>query len=633
MLFSLSKGFELTDRFPPLRWDLPESDGIWCSSDVESRLETVTDAGRSSEEVTLRLEDGKVYHDASLSDRELLEELLPRLGLPAEVSHIAAVIDRARDVQRRNRERAIREEPSPERRLLRAVGEDAIRRRLPAGLVSMLRAEGRGVDTEEVAGLALSVYGVDCLRAFKAELQAAGLDPPDQWAGSPSALAFVRHLGFPREFAGFQNPGRSPLLEVEGPPDVPKLHEFQKTVVREMRALIRGELGRHRGLLSLPTGAGKTRVTVEALIKAMQHDGITGPILWVAQSDELCEQAVQTWSFVWRGLGPSREPLAISRLWGNNEAEPATERAHVVVATVQKLGAGCIDDPDYSWLADAGCVVIDEAHHSTTRSYNNLMRWLELDRRKDARPLIGLTATPFRGTSEQESEALARRYDGRRLDAAAFGEHDPYPLLQEEGILARVRHQELPGADVQLSAAELKRLSETRLFPKSAEDRLGLDVKRNQRLLAEILALPESWTVLVFATSVDHAETLAALLSLEGVPAKPISGQTEPGPRRHYIEEFRAGRIRVLTNYAVLTQGFDAPAVRAIFVARPTYSPNLYQQMVGRGLRGKKNGGKDECLIVNVADNVAQYGDKLAFRYFEYLWNPQSAVRQAGTDP
>ena len=71
----------------------------------------------------------------------------------------------------------------------------------------------------------------------------------------------------------------------------------------------------------------------------------------------------------------------------------------------------------------------------------------------------------------------------------------------------------------------------------------------------------------------------------------------------------------------MLTQGFDAPAVRALFVARPTFSPNLYQQMIGRGLRGPLNGGKPECLIVNVADNFFQFGEELAFRKFEYLWD------------
>ena len=114
---------------------------------------------------------------------------------------------------------------------------------------------------------------------------------------------------------------------------------------------------------------------------------------------------------------------------------------------------------------------------------------------------------------------------------------------------------------------------------------------------------------------------MAGLLSVRGIPSRAISAKTKKGARHHYIEQFRAGEIRVLTNFGVLTEGFDAPAVRAVYVARPTYSPNVYQQMIGRGLRGPLNGGKEVCLIVNVADNMAQFGEALAFHEYEYLWD------------
>ena len=126
---------------------------------------------------------------------------------------------------------------------------------------------------------------------------------------------------------------------------------------------------------------------------------------------------------------------------------------------------------------------------------------------------------------------------------------------------------------------------------------------------------------MLFATSVSHAQTMAALLELRGIPARAISGQTPPAARRHYIQEFREGKIRVLTNFNVLTIGFDAPAVRCVLVARPVYTPGLYQQIIGRGLRGPANGGKDECLIIDVVDNITNYDGQLAFRGFEYLWN------------
>src|SRR4029077_14114291 len=114
---------------------------------------------------------------------------------------------------------------------------------------------------------------------------------------------------------------------------------------------------------------------------------------------------------------------------------------------------------------------------------------------------------------------------------------------------------------------------------------------------------------------------MAGLLSAEGVPSRAISARTDRGARNHYIEQFRAGELRVLTNFGVLTEGFDAPAVGAVYVARPTYSPNLYQQMIGRGLRGPLNGGKDVCLVVDVAEHGVAYGLELAFRDFDYVWS------------
>lgn len=612
----------MIDRFPALELLVdPDHRAVELVACSELRLETITAGGRLSDDIDFYAENGTVYFREDLSDEELLRQLAPQVDLSLDDAGITDVVQRGANLARRELRRAVREEPTIEGRLLRAVGGDSLRARLPKGLLGAVSSDGREPDGATLARLALAVYGVDALRVFRNELRDNGFDPPQTWAASAAALSFVRKLGFPREFAGFQHPGRSPLLEVEGPPQVPDLHDYQRDIVDEFRRLLRGELGGRRAILSLPTGAGKTRVAVDALIEAMQFDAFAGPILWVAQSDELCEQAVQTWSFVWRGLGPPREKLAISRLWASNEAEPVDGAVQVVVATVQKLLAGCVNDSEYDWLAEAGCVVIDEAHHSITTGYTELLDWLGLSRGRGTRPLVGLTATPFRGTSTEETERLVSRYGGRRLDGRAFGEDDPYGILQERGILAQVRHRVLGGADdFELTDDELRMLERTRLFPRSAEERLGLDIDRNERLLHEITALPEDWTILLFATSVDHAQTMAALLTLDGISAKPITGLTEPGPRRHYIEQFREGDLRVLTNYGVLTQGFDAPAVRAIFVARPTYSPNLYQQMIGRGLRGPANGGKPECLIVNVEDNVRQFGEQLAFREFEHLW-------------
>jgi len=154
-------------------------------------------------------------------------------------------------------------------------------------------------------------------------------------------------------------------------------------------------------------------------------------------------------------------------------------------------------------------------------------------------------------------------------------------------------------------------------------ERLGRDEARTQRLLEDISALPPHWPVLVFTASVLSAQILSALLRIRGIEAASVSGATRVSDRRRSIDAFRRGDVKVLTNCNVLTQGFDAPAVRALYIARPTFSPNAYIQMVGRGLRGPANGGKKECLVVNVADTLDQFGENLAYKEFDYLWNEQ----------
>ena len=302
----------------------------------------------------------------------------------------------------------------------------------------------------------------------------------------------------------------------------------------------------------------------------------------------------------WRALG-GRGLLHISRLWGANRATPLAGPL-AVVATIQKL-ENCFANDRYDWLRHLGCLVVDEAHAAVTPSYTRLLEWAGFGRNRgdDRCALLGLSATPFRG-NEEESQRLAARFDQRRLDRGAFvGE--PYAELQSMKVLARVRHELLEGSRIELTTEELQAHFQLYRIPPSVESRLGADKSRNDVILDAIRGKPSDWTMLVFATSVEHSQTLAGLLSLSGVPAMAISATTDPGIRRFTIEQFRSGNIRVLTNYGVLTQGFDAPAVRALFVARPTFSPNLYQQMIGRGLRGPLNGGKAECLIVNVADN------------------------------
>jgi superfamily II DNA or RNA helicase len=277
----------------------------------------------------------------------------------------------------------------------------------------------------------------------------------------------------------------------------------------------------------------------------------------------------------------------------------------------------------YGWLVSPTIIVVDEAHRSIGQQYSRTLSAMGGTKRvaEMTTPLLGLTATPFRGFNATETEQLANRYHRNLLDEGVFPGDDVYGYLQDHGVLARIKHRELRGADLELTDDELLHAARMRRLPESVENRLGKNDERNTEIVRSVLEMPEDETALLFATSVENAKVLAALLTYNGVEARAVAGTTDPHARRRYVEDFKAKRVRVLTNYNVFTEGFDVPKVDAVFITRPTFSPNVYQQMIGRGLRGPRNGGKEEVLIVNVADNLTNFGEEFAFRHFEHLWN------------
>ncbi|MHA3700643.1 sacsin N-terminal ATP-binding-like domain-containing protein [Jatrophihabitans sp. YIM 134969] len=556
-----------------------------------------------------------VYYLNTLTDEELLERLAEDLALPLTATALQRVLEDAQDAQVKQRIAQCRLAASVAEKLLTLLPAAVLESALPAGLLESVRLLGEDTGPHQVAELLLHVHGYSVLTELRRPLEDAGFPVPDRWAGSAPAVAFVRSLGMPREFAGVRGGSLDSDVTVLGPPRLDDLHDYQMELAQQIREIVLPSAVPSRALLFLPTGAGKTRVTVEALCKAFVEDGLGSPLLWIAQSEELCEQAVQTWSVVWREFGD--RPLRLCRLWSSNEVADSDDAPTVVVATDAKLDK-CRDRPEYNWLRSASAVIIDEAHTATGAGIDATLRWLGLAARETERPLLGLTATPFKGTGEEANRRLAARFGHRQLDV--LGE-DPYGELQRRGVLARVEHRVLDGTAVELAADEVRQVNTFGALPQAVLERIGRDEQRSRRLLEDITNLPEDWPVLVFTASVLSAQVLAALLRVRGIAAASISGATRIYDRRHNIEAFRRGELRVLTNCNVLTQGFDAPAVRALYIARPTFSPNAYIQMVGRGLRGRLNGGKDECLVVNVADTFGQFGDKLAYKEFDYLWD------------
>ncbi|MFD7276867.1 DEAD/DEAH box helicase [Streptomyces sp. NPDC059862] len=559
-------------------------------------------------------------------DHEPMLRLIDReLGLGLGAAGCRSVLEHqdrmARDSEMKAAMQAVREAEDVVAKIELLIGAEALRAGLPEGLMEAELRETGGVEPSgrRIAQMAFNAHGDGVLKEHVRDIQTKFPNAPVAYGGSSNAIAFVSDLKLPVSFAGSKTPAPPAFETVDGPRDFPRLHVYQENLVRNISKLL-DRLTPQRGMLSLPTGAGKTRVTAEAVIRWVKQVGdLQGPLLWIAQTEELCEQAVQSWKFVWSKVGAER-PLTISRLWGTNEVGDVADHPHLVVATDAKLER-CLASEQYAWLRQAALVIVDEAHTAISKRYTGILAQLGLTQYETGRHLLGLTATPFRNTNEEETRRLVNRFGNRRLDEGVFPSGDPYRDLQEWGMLAQVEHRTLEGGRIELTRDEKAHADQMAMLSRAAEQRLADDHARSRRIVDEVAGLPEDWPTLLFATSVDHAKYLAAMLNDRRIPAAAVDSTTSAQDRRRRIEDFRTGRIRVLTNYGVLTQGFDAPATRVVVVARPVYSTNVYQQMIGRGLRGPKNGGKDTCLILNVSDNIANYDTQLAFTQFEHLWS------------
>lgn len=618
----------VVDHFPGLRAvAAPPTCTAMLVPCTDLALEVVTEDGtRSTSDQSFALEEGTLFYLDSASDQALLVAVNDRLRLNLDERGIRQILEIGRRREQTGLTRKVRSTDSVDDKLLALAGEKELRKLIPSEAIDVAeRRRHRKLTPSEVAGMARTTAGTQLFKQLRPSLEARGVEVPALMNGGAAATEFTANLGLPEEMAGSHAAGLEATMTVHGPLRLPVLHPYQSDTIVRVRRLLRGEGGHFRGLVALPTGSGKTRVAVESIVDHIREENSGALVVWIAQSNELCEQAVETWSHVWRAVGSHQTELTVNRLWASNQATRASSGAQVIVATDDKL-ISLSTQERYDWLRSATVVVVDEAHTSVSKTYTALFNWLERGTRQRDKPLLGLSATPYRGTNEEQTKQLVNRYDGNLLTDGLFGEEDPYTYLQNIGVLARVKHVELEGMTLTPLTNRLSDDGEDGdgLWGKRVDlDEVTNDGDRNDRIIDSLLKLSRrdgSTTALVFAASVRHAEILAAVLNNEGVPSAAVSTYTAPAERRELVRKFKTGEVRVLTNYNVLSQGFDAPRVGAVYVARPTFSLNRYQQMIGRGLRGPRNNGSAEVMIVNVRDNIDAFGENLAFHHFDALW-------------
>lgn len=359
-----------------------------------------------------------------------------------------------------------------------------------------------------------------------------------------------------------------------------QLRPYQSAAVQAVADWAVQRPGEHP-LLVIPTGGGKTAV-MAGLVQTVLRGDPGARCLILAHRKELLEQSLAT---------ALRCGIADVGVYAANLGRK-DRGAQLTVASVQSLRT----DP---YVICRGrpmdLVLVDEAHLAPKDDDTSFRRVLQAMHTANPRVcIVGLTATPYRLGTGLLHEGENRLFSGIAYEVTI-------PALLAEGFLAPVR-----------SRATTQRLSVAGVAVRGDFVASDLAAKVDQTditsaIVSETIARAEgrrSW--LVFAVSVEHAEHLAAAFRAAGVTAAAVHGKLSDRERASLIAQHKDGTLTCAVTCELLTTGYDAPRIDLIVMARPTKSPALYYQMIGRAFRVAP--GKTDALVLDFAGNVTRHG-------------------------
>ena len=339
-----------------------------------------------------------------------------------------------------------------------------------------------------------------------------------------------------------------------------ELYPFQQEIIESTRAEIRA--GHKSVLVTAPTGSGKTVISGFMTGNAARRGN---RVFFLCHRAELLEQTLATY----RAVGIDAGVIAAG--YG-----PELHK-QVQICSVQTLVRR------YRKVPMPRLVIWDEAHHVAAGSWARLMEFYT------GAIQVGLTATP------------------ERLDGKGLGEYFK--------VLVRG-----PSVEQLISDGYL---AQYKLYAPSTPDVSGVHTKMgdfDQKELAEIMRarvltgdaiqhynkLGKGMQAIVYCVNVAHSKEVAYSFNSRGIKATHIDGKMARISRRAAVDDFRQGRVKVLTNCEIATEGFDLPQMGVAILLRPTQSLSLYLQMCGRALRTAP--GKEHAVILDHAGNTLRHG-------------------------
>ena len=329
--------------------------------------------------------------------------------------------------------------------------------------------------------------------------------------------------------------------------------------------------GRHRNLLVAATGTGKTviaAVDYGRLREQLPRDRL----LFVAHREEILAQSRATFAHALRDA-------AFGELWVGGKRPTRFEHVFASIQSLNRSGLESVDPAHFD------VVIVDEFHHAAAPSYQMLLERIE------PRELLGMTATPERA----DGLDILRYFDGR-----IAAELRIWDAIDQQYLAPFSYFGVHDGTD--LSDVPWKR--GVGYDPTALTNVLTADHAWARRVVEELRRKtgdPQNVRALGFCVSIGHARFMAERFRAVGIPAVAIWGDSPMEERTAALRDLAAGSVNVVFTVDLFNEGVDVPNVDTLLLLRPTESPTLFLQQLGRGLRRARD--KALCTVIDFVGN------------------------------
>ena len=340
-----------------------------------------------------------------------------------------------------------------------------------------------------------------------------------------------------------------------------KLRPYQSSCLKTIKKVFKD---RKRQLIQLPTGAGKSLIFLKFLKDSSKKSLIVVPTI------DLVEQISES------ALHFFKEDDILT----GEQITEFTNAKTLTIVTSRSLSSKC----KKRWFSKQKFdhIVMDEAHRAYCPTFLNFLKGYE--KLKSQPYVLGCTATPER----LDKKSL--------LDIFGMLSYDiDFKFLIERGFLCDIEAFRIK-TEIDL---DIKKIGKGDIAKVDLK-KFDMD-SRNQIILSTYLENCTKRKTLIFCVSIEHCDHLSTLFKSKGIKAESIHGKLTKNKRQQIIKDFKSGKISVLCNCQLLTEGFDEPSIEDIIIARPTFSKSLYCQMIGRALRPNK--GKKIARLYELTDN------------------------------